>query len=156
ISGLATDPASPASGGNVVVHWNDLNAGSLATSGSYYDKVVVQNTSTGETLATASVVADAGREGVLPAGGSRAPQFSCHMPDGPRGVGGIAITVTADTRNDVTEYNAAGTAETNNTASLATTSALGAYPDLQVSGLSFSPTSGLQSGQQVTVTWGDN
>ena len=56
----------------------------------------------------------AGGNGSIAAGGSHANQFSYTLPDGPRGTGNIEITVVADTNNNLFEYNAGGTAETNN------------------------------------------
>ena len=52
------------------------------------------------------------------------------MPQGEPGVGNLAITVTTDTDNQIFEYNAPGTGETNNTASVTATSTLASYPDL--------------------------
>src|SRR5207244_6268226 len=77
------------------------------------------------------------------------------LPAAPRGVGPIAFTVTTDNYNQVFEYNADGTAESNNTASVTVTSALGPAPDLQVSGLSVEPATGLQSGSRLVVHWND-
>src|SRR5205807_7035315 len=52
--------------------------------------------------------------------------------------------------------NANGTGETNNfTTSENVTSTLAQYPDLQVSSVALSPSSGLQSGNALTVNWTD-
>src|SRR5262249_22500235 len=56
------------------------------------------------------------------------------------------------------EYNASGTAKSNNTASTTVTSTLAAYPDLLVKDLVMTPAdaaSGLQSGAAVTLSWVD-
>src|SRR5208337_1413362 len=87
--------------------------------------------------------------------------FALTLPDGARGVGQIQFSVTTDYYNQVLEYNTAGpggtsTAESNNTTSLTLTSTLAVYPDLTVSNLGVSPSSGLQSGNGLTVQWNDS
>ncbi|MCB1943603.1 MAG: hypothetical protein KDI53_16430, partial [Candidatus Accumulibacter sp.] len=159
VSGLGIDgPDGVVSGGVVTVRWDDGNAGSGATAGSWTDLLVVKNSSTGETLVSRALAYDptlAGN-GNIAAADKRARQYSFQLPDGASGVGQLLLTVTADSGNALFENNAAGTAESNNVASLSTPSATGAYPDLQVSDLVFDPASGLQSGDVVTLRWNDN
>ena len=63
--------------------------------------------------------------------------------------------MTTDFFNQIAEYNAAGTGETNNSASATITAASAPYPDLQPTGLVLSPANGFQSGQSVTAQWND-
>ncbi len=78
------------------------------------------------------------------------------LPTGSAGAGDIRITVTTDTYHTVKEYDASGNAAYgNNALSTDVTSTLPPYPDLQVTGLTVGPTTGLQSGGTLAVTWID-
>ncbi len=112
------------------------------------------NTSTNQTLVTATVPYDATSLGPLQSGSSAAQQYDFTLPDGDPGVGNLSISVTTDADNNVIEGNSSGTAETNNTASISTASTLADYPDLSVPQVSISPANP-QSGDSVTVTWTD-
>ena len=72
----------------------------------------------------------------IAAGGSAARSFALKLPDGTAGVGTLQVTVTVDSKNNVVEYNAAGTAETNNTATTSVVSTLANYADLAVANVS--------------------
>ena len=115
------------------------------------------NTTTGQTLGSTTVYynVSASGNGPIQAGGSIARQASFLLPNGGAAQGQLQVTVTTDYYNQVFEYNAAGTAQSNNSASVTVTSSLAAYPDLQVTGLTATPASGLQSGQTLTVDWSD-
>ncbi len=154
VSGLTVVTATPQSGQPVTVDWNDANTGNGSVSGSFSDYVTVLNTTTGQTVASAVIPYDEGSSGPIAAGGSAAQQDTFNLPDGLPGIGQLVVTVTTDYYNQIFEYNASGTAETNNTSSVTTTSSLAPYADLQVTGLSTTPTSP-QSGGLVTVTWMD-
>ena len=155
VTGLETNPASGLlSGSDVVVEWSDTNTGNLPALGSFDDLVTMTNTTTGQTLATATVTYDANANGNLGAGQSFAQQYTFQLPDGPAGVGQMQFTVQTDSSNNIPEYNDSGTGENNNTSSITVASSLAPYPDLQVTGLSMAPSS-LQSGDSVTVTWND-
>jgi len=151
VTGLAVAESFLQSGGGVTINWTDTNAGTAAVNYWLYDRVRVVNTTTGHVL----VDQVPWQYASLPAGGgSVARSFFFTLPDGPAGAGSLAISVTADAYNFVTESNAGGTAETNNSASITTDSTLAPYPDLVVTGLRVSqPT--LAPGDLVTIRWSD-
>src|SRR6266850_4441297 len=148
VRNLVVAPSSPQSGNVVTLTWNDLNTGDF-TSGAYTDAVIVRNTTTGVQLVSASVAAAS-----VAAGGSAPRQYSFTLPDGNAGVGDLVITITADSSNAVSEKNAAGTGETNNTATTTATAVIANYPDLSVQNLSIAPASPV-SGNTLTITWND-
>ena len=153
----ATSPSAVQSGDLVVATWNDVNTGNGPTSGTWQDHVVVRNATTGQVLISQNVPYDptVAGNGNIEAGGSRAREMAFILPDGTAGVGDIEVTVTADGNNNVFEYNAAGTAETNNSAVAAVTSTIASYPDLTVANISVDPPSGVTSGSTVNVHWND-
>jgi len=128
---LATIPSSGVQSGNyLTVQWNDFNAGENPTMGSWYDRIVVVNESTTETLVNATVYHHGVNDGAIAAGGSYAHQYSFRLPDGPQGVGVMRITVAADTFDNVREYVAGSNAELNNAATIALTTTEALYSDL--------------------------
>jgi len=157
VEDIAVAPAALLSGRNVTVQWRDANTGSGATPGTFYDRLVVRNTTTGQVLLNTLVKYDAGADGHIPTGESRLRQHTFRLPDGPPGAGELLIELTADGRatagpvGDVPEYNASGTAEANNTASVTVTSALAPYPDLVVSDIVAPPEA--VSGTWVPISW---
>ncbi len=150
VTGLAVNPTSPQSGDNVTISWNDANTGTGNVNQSFYDYVQVQNLTTGQTLSTSTVYYNFNTLGNLAAGTSMPRQLVVQLPNGPAGAGDIQITVTTNYYDNVDVGNAS-----NNTAQTTVTSTLAAYPDLQVENLIVSPSSGLQSGDNVTVDWSD-
>ena len=129
---LALAPGSVVqSGATITVQWNDGNTGTLATTSSWADRLVVRNLGTNEVLVDMLVPYDAAVSGPIAGGGSAARQATFVLPDGPRGAGAMSVTVTLDVANDVAETNAQGTAELNNVATLPFTAALAPYPDLR-------------------------
>ncbi len=143
------------SGATVQVSWSDTNAGTAPTTGPWTDRLVVQNTTTNQTLATVTLYYDTNANGALAAGASASRSYSVHLPDGIGGTGTITATVTTDIYNQVAEYNAAGTGESNNTGSASITTTAALYPDLTPTGFQISPATGLQSGQSIAVQWSD-
>src|SRR5262249_15013281 len=78
------------------------------------------------------------------------------LPDGATSVGTIRFVVVTNVFQNVPEYNTQGSpVYGNNTATYTETSTLAAYADLEVTGLSVTPATGLQSGNTVTVNWND-
>ena len=156
VTGLTVNPATPVSGGSVAITWNDANAGNAPASSSFDDHVTVTNTATGQVVASGDVNFDASATGSGPiaAGSSAASAFNFTLPNGTPGIGSLSVTVTTDYDNQVFEDNAAGTAESNNTATVTFTSIAAPYPDLQVAGLAIE-TSSVQSGDTMTITWND-
>ncbi|MGD5652433.1 CARDB domain-containing protein, partial [Xanthomonas citri pv. citri] len=117
VANISVDPADLTSGATFTVRWDDSNTGTKATGTGWTDVIVIKNLTTGETLATVNVPYDPAQagNGEIAGGTSRARQYTGKLPDGVRGVGQIQITITTDSNNTVAEFNAAGTAETNNT-----------------------------------------
>jgi hypothetical protein len=145
-------PTGLTSGTPLTIHWTDTNSGPGAAVLSWYDRLVVSNRTAGTTLLDTLVYYDQAVLGTLLGGQSRDRQYAFLLPDGPDGAGDLVFTVTADALDNVYEYNAAGTAETNNTAAVSRTSTLAAYADLQVTALNVAPLNPL-SGGQLTIAW---
>ncbi len=154
VTNLSINPANPQSSQSVTVNWDDFNAGNGSTGGPWTDHVVVTNTTTGETIATADVPYDATLSGAIAPNGSAAISFTFQLPNGPAGVGDLLVSVTTDYNHSIVEYYPGGVGYTNNTTTTTAVSTLAAYPDLQVSGLTV-VTANPQSGQPVTVDWND-
>ena len=149
---LAPGPAVQ-SGGSVTVQWSTRNTGTLATTGSWTDRVVVRNTGTNEVLADLLIPYDATVSGPIAAGGTASRQATFALPDGPRGAGTISVTVTVDVSNEVIETNSQGTAELNNAATFSFASVLAPYPDLIPTGLTLTPAVGWLAGDSLTISW---
>src|SRR5207248_6083372 len=107
VTNLATNPSSPLSGSTITIRWTDANTGTAPIAGSWFDRIRIVNQTTNAVLTDQQVQ-----------GGS----FTFRLPDGNAGAGVLRIQVTADGTNSVVEVNAAGTAESNNTATLDVTS----------------------------------
>ena len=156
-AGLAVSSTGPLqSGGTLTISWNDQNTGTVDTGGSFYDRVTVVNTNTGETLLNATVFYNPATpgNGPIPPGGARPRSTTLLLPDGPRGVGTLLVSVALDTFNNIPEFNAGGTAEANNSATTTAVSTIANYPDLQVVNLDVQPPV-LNSGTNLTVRWQD-
>ena len=148
VSGLTTVPSSGLqSSESLVVEWSDTNTGTSAAIGSFYDRVVITNTTTGQQLASSFVEYNAATLGNLAAGASAPEQYDFTLPNGNAGVGQIQFTVTADYYGDVST----GQGGANNPASITETSTLAFYPDLATSDVSIVST--VSPGQQVSVGW---
>jgi hypothetical protein len=155
VTNLGLNPASPQSSQNVTVNWNDFNAGSGSTGASWTDHVVVTNTTTNQTLATGNVAYNASVNGNIAPNGSAAQSYSFQLPNGPAGAGSLQVTVTTNYGDTLVEYYPGGVGYTNDTTTITAASTLASYPDLQVSGLAYSPNSP-QSGKNLTVLWNDS
>ena len=155
VSGVALAPTAPGgvlqSGTPVTLNWTTTNAGTAAAPSGFREYATVVNTVSGATLFS-QVLTYSGA--ALAAGTSAARSANFTLPDGPGGAGPLSLTVRTDYYNEVFEYNAGGTAETNNTATGAATAALAPYPDLTVTGVGLTAPGGtLQSGAAVVVAW---
>src|SRR5262249_32292762 len=108
-------------------------------------------------LTTAGVTYDpaVGGNGPIGPGEFRSRQFTYTLPNGPRGVGQIQITMATDSGNVIAEANLAGSAEANNSASITVESTRAPAPDLQVVNLRTEPAAGLLSGSTVVLRWDD-
>ena len=153
-------PGGMLAGGSYILNWDDANSGDAATpvATSWTDRVIITNDTTGKTLVDIQVPynASAGSSGPIPAGAARAQQYAFTLPGGVAGIGQIRFSIHVNANNAVFEFNSAGTAATNNVAAITQASALGNYPDLQVTALSVAPATGLVSGGSLTVTWSDS
>jgi autotransporter-associated beta strand protein len=149
----ATGDPSLQSGALVIVAWQDSNTGNVATSNGWYDHVTVVNTSTSETLLDTEVPYNPAIDGgpIVP-GDLRSRSTTFRLPDGPRGVGNLQVMVTTDSLNQVAEYNASGTGESNNTTQATATSVLAPYPNLQVTTIGLDPNPAY-SGKPLQVSW---
>ncbi len=164
VTNIAVSPASGIqSGAPVTLSWDDQNTGTGATRGSWYDSVIVTNSTTGEVIDTAVVPYNdqSSGNGPIAPGEFRVQQFALTLPDGARGAGQIQYSVTTDIYNQIAEFNTSGpggssTAESNNNSSLTVSSALAPYPDLVIPTLTLSPSSGLESGSDLSIQWSDS
>jgi hypothetical protein len=140
------------SGATVVVSWDDANQGNAATSGSFYDTVVVTNTTTGKTIGQVSLLYNeaASGNGPIAAGDHRSRQVTLTLPDGADAVGTLSFTVTADAFNQIME-----TDHSHNTASVTAAVTLAPYTDLQVNNLRTVPGNGLLTGTTILIAWDD-
>ncbi len=157
VTGLLVTPSSGLqSGGGLTVNWNDSNTGTAAAATSWVDSLLIQNKTTGQTLGTVTLPYNVGANGNAPlaTGQAAVRQYMYTLPDGAAGVGQIAVTVTANSTNSLFEYNTAGTAYSNDTASVQASSAIAPYPDLQVQNIGISPTS-IYSGASFVLHWQD-
>ncbi|HMJ91433.1 MAG TPA: CARDB domain-containing protein, partial [Candidatus Acidoferrum sp.] len=152
IVNLGVIPVSLMSGLQLTVRWDVTNSGSNATTGSWYDRLTISNTTTHFMLLDTPVYYDANSGGAIPVGQSRLRQQIFRLPDGTNGAGNLVFTVVADTFNQVAEYNASNTGESNNAAVLSRAAALAAYPDLAVNRFQVTPPT-FESGGQLTATW---
>ncbi len=152
VTDLMLSPGSPQSGQFVTVSWNDLNAGNGSTGGSWTDRVVVTNTTSGQILATADVPYNLTQSGNLASNSSSPRSYTFPLPDGAPGVGNLQVSVTADHLNTVAEFYPGNVGESNNSATITATSTLAPYPDVQVNGLQVA-TADPRSGQEITIVW---
>ncbi len=153
VQNLTVSPTSIVSGSTVQVTWDDANTGNAPVNQAFVDQLTVVNTTTGATLLNTTIGYTPSQPGVGPidAGSFYQQTASFTMPQGEPGVGNLTITVTTDADNQIYEYNASGTGETNNTSSVTATSTLASYPDLVTSAVQ-APASA-DPGQAISVGW---
>src|SRR5262249_21391334 len=119
--------------------------------GAFTDYVRVDNLTTGQTLASATLAYTAG---TLAAGGTSATrQYTFTLPAGSAGAGQIKVTVTTDYFDNVFEYSTShAAAEANNTTSTTVTANVAPQPDLVVT--SVTPTATAATfGSSLGVSW---
>jgi len=151
VANLAITPPSLTSGTTMLIQWNDTNSGSGAARRAWYDRVLIENTTRGQTLLDTTLYYDVNANGPLTNGRAAPRQYSYRLPDGTNGAGNIRVTIQADYFSSLFEHNVAGQGESNNVAVLTRTSTLGTYADLTVTNI-VAPTSGLP-GQQIDILW---
>ena len=154
VTGLGVEPSTPLSGRDLTVRWTDSNNGSGSTHHSWWDRVRIQNLTTGQTLVEVDVFFDRNVQGDIAAGTGLDRSFTYRLPNGTAGVGQLLVTVIGDIYNYLPEYNGGIAADANNMASITVESVLAAAPDLEVIGLAVSP-AGPRSGDTLTITWSD-
>src|SRR6185295_3231292 len=137
VQNLGVTPATPVSGSNIHIAWQDVNKGTKATANDFSDRILVVNTTTSETLVNTSL----GFHGTVAVDQAIDRAFDYRLPDGTRGVGELQITTTTDNGNQVFEYLSGLDAEANNTASTTVTSVIANYADLQVQNIAVIPAS---------------
>jgi hypothetical protein len=150
VAGLNATNSQLRSGGVVGIAWSDKNSGPGTVSSLFHDRIVVVNLDTAQTLVNTVLPYDASAT-PIPGAQSVDRQYSFTLPDGLAGVGSLRITITVDANNNVYEYSAGGTAESNNSASLDVASALADYPDLAVADLVVPATA--NANQPIQISW---
>jgi len=147
-------PASPQSGNQVTVGWDDENIGNAAVNAAFTDYVLVQQVNADNSTTTIAGGYVSG-DSALAAGAASQQTFSFTLQDGAAGVGNFLLTVTTDSGQTVKEYDTNGNlAYANNTGTGSFSSTLAPYADLTVANLAVQ-TSSPVSGGQVTVGWVD-
>ncbi|WP_164779319.1 hypothetical protein, partial [Mesorhizobium sp. M7A.F.Ca.CA.001.08.2.1] len=116
---------------------------------SWTEQIRVRNLSTGQIIRLDSIAFDTGVEGLAP-GESHPRQYSFVWPSGLVGSGEFIFEIATDSANQVSEGNALGTAESNNTAQVAIASA----PDLKILDLHVTNAE-VQAGGPLTIEWSD-
>ncbi len=158
VTNFRIDPVTAInSGGIITIRWDNSNSGNGATNGAWSDAITIRNITTGEILVSSGTVAfdPMNSGGSIAPGTSRTRQYSYRLPEGNRGVGQFSVSVIADASNNLFEFNANGTAESNNTGSFSFSSTLAAYADLQVKDLTVTPSNGVSSGALMNIAWSD-
>jgi subtilase family serine protease len=140
-------PGNWSPGELVTVSWNTTNAGTLDIDHTWSERLEVYNDSTGELLATRTVVQDLP---ALASGESSTRRISFVWPDGTTGSGRIIFRILVDDHHSVSENNAGGTGEANNESSYSVANA----PDLRVINLHTLP-GVLFAGDELHIFWED-
>ncbi len=149
---VTVTPTSPQSGQEITVRWEDRNDGVTPANVSWQDRIQIVNPASGSTLLETTLGYSTATLGPLTNGTSRIRQQLFRLPNGLAGSGPLRAVVSVDTFNAVFEHNAAGTGESNNTASANFTATLAAYPDLAIHSFQVTPAT-FESGRELTATW---
>jgi len=154
VSQVSTVPLTRWQPGSVVtINWQLTNSGNGFAATNWTDSVVVRNTNTSVVILSTTTnynLAAAGNGSMAP-GDVRSRALSFSMPSTPDAYGGFAITITADSANQVFEYNAGGSAELNNSSTVNVVSA----PDLVPNGLAVTSSGPIRSGGVINIGWND-
>jgi hypothetical protein len=150
--GLQVLNAAPAAGDLLNLQWTVRNQGNAPTPTGWYDRLLIVNTATNETLLNADVFYDPVQAtgSALAAGGSVVRSFSVRLPEGTRSVGTLRITVIADQNasgaSTVPESN-----EVNNAFSMDQAVVERPYANLAVD--SFTAPAAQRSGDDIHLRW---
>ena len=150
VANLVVSPTTGLQSGNTVTFaWDDVNTGTGPVSARLHRPAQAYRVSAD---GSTTLIAAGYLTGTV--GHNTA---TLRLPDGAAAVGTIRLAVTTDVFHNLPEYDAQGNpAYGNNTATAPDEIAtLAPYPDLQVTNLAVAPATGLQSGNNVTITWDD-
>ena len=148
-------PASPQSGNQVTVGWDDKNIGSATVSGAFNDYVLVQRVNPDNSLTNIAAGTLSGNA-TLAANSTSHQTFTFTLPDGATGAGNFLVTVTTNNGQTVKEYdNLGNTACGNNASSANFTATVANYADLKPVNIAVQSPASPQSGNQVTIGWDD-
>ncbi len=152
IENLSIFPPNPEPGDTLSISWDNVNHGNLAAASTFYDRVQVTRLASATLLLGQVNIADLNvpQNTILGPGESKSASVQVTLPQGINGVGEVQVLLTTDRYNAVGEFNAAGTAETNNQTSKVVTSNIDFADLLPV--LQVSPSQG-DIGQSVDVAW---
>ena len=144
------------SGGTVTVRWEVINNGDQPANAPWQDRLLVRNLDRNELIR--NVLVDYADLGVaandpLQPGQRRVRQVTVDLPAGNPGAGNLRFEVSTDVTNVVVEAGGADAGEGNNLTTLAATSQLVVYPDLQIVNLAVDPATSFVPGNTVTVSW---
>ena len=123
VTGLAVTPRLSRAGQSLTINYALTNAGDGPVAQAFHYSVQVTHVATGQSLYSRVEQYDAAALGAIPPAASKPRSATFTLPDGALGAGDLQVTVRADYFNSIFEYNAAGTAETNNQAQTTVTSA---------------------------------
>ncbi|HSH17333.1 MAG TPA: CARDB domain-containing protein, partial [Verrucomicrobiae bacterium] len=149
LSLAAVPPNGWAAGGTVQFNWGITNSGPASASTSWVDRVIVRNVSRSVVLLSTNVAHDFVSEGALAPAGRRNRTAQFIVPNGANGQGVFEISVESDALAHVVESQSNGSGEDNNLSLITVRSA----PDLQVTGVTVTPSPSAQSGASLLVAW---
>jgi subtilase family serine protease len=157
VRNLRTEQATTYAGGLVNLSWQTWNEGLSVVPASFNEHIIVTNKTTGEQLLNTSIAYDFTQAGagLIASGEFRVRSYNFRLPDGLRGVGEIEIRVVTNQnvagQSALFEYNAANTANSNNSASTLAQSTAVPYADLRVA--NFTAPVDAVSGEAINVSW---
>lgn len=146
---IAISDADPLTGQTLTLTWDDVNSGNRSVNGGYYNNIRIVNSTTGQTAYETTVYYNATGAQDIAAGASAVRSLNFTLPNGAAGIGDYVVTVVTNYGGYVYEYNATGTATTNNTATMNFSAAIAAYPDLTLGNLAVTG----DSTGNATITW---
>lgn len=107
-------------GSRIRLDWSTTNAGNLAVTNPWSERLVLSNASRRVVLQEVTLPVT----GPLPAGSALPRSHILTLPDGPNGYGQFTVHLTIDAANSIQEFNADDSAERNNLALLNATTHL--------------------------------
>lgn len=135
VTDLSVSPAILGAGTNVVITWRDTNGGNGPAVRPWYDRLIIVNTNTGVTMLNTVVYHNTDALGPINGGAARDRSFTYTLPNDTDATGNLLFNVTADTFNNIFEYNAALTGEDNNAAQIVRPLTATPLPDLVIASI---------------------